>query len=93
MDVPFINFADGDLIIQTTKANRTHQFRVYRGILTLHSVVFRDMFTNPAMDWLYLQRDEVTGTSMLLLEDDPADLDRFLKAIYDRRSVRRLSRR
>ncbi|KAJ7698469.1 hypothetical protein B0H16DRAFT_1706006 [Mycena metata] len=58
-------FDDGNIILQVEST----QFRIFRGILSLHSSVFRDMFTIP------LPKDEPTvdGCPVVVLSGDTAE--------------------
>jgi hypothetical protein len=72
-------FDDGNIILQ---AGSTH-FKVYRGILSAHSEVFRAMFTIPQ------PANEIIsdGCSIVRLSDSAKDWHHVLHALYLGRSV------
>ncbi|KAF7362182.1 hypothetical protein MVEN_00564300 [Mycena venus] len=66
-------FADGGLVIQA----ETTLFRVYRELLALHAVVFRDMLTIPTPD----DAEVMEGCPLVRLPDNAEDTAYFLKAL------------
>ena len=63
------------LVIDTTS------FRVHRSILSLHSEVFKHMFSIPGMEG---HSELIDGLPVVrLLDDDPFELGLFLEALYD----------
>ncbi|KAF8209431.1 hypothetical protein K438DRAFT_1666173 [Mycena galopus ATCC 62051] len=66
-------FEDGNLIIQ---AGNT-QYRVYRGVLAMHSPVFHDMFALPQPP----DSELVNGCALVRLADSEEEVTSFLKAI------------
>jgi hypothetical protein len=64
-------FEDGSVVLSAEK----REFRVHRSLLSLHSVVFRDMFSIP-------QRSDLPE-GPIELHDDPDDLAHLLHALYD----------
>lgn len=40
-------FSDGDIVLATTDADDSRLFRVHKGVLAQHSIVFKDMFYFP----------------------------------------------
>lgn len=73
-------FDDGNIILQAEKT----LFRVYSGFLGARSSVFRDMlsFPPPAEG-----NDKLDGCPIVVLYDSARDVNYFLKAIFDSRSV------
>ncbi|PSR72331.1 hypothetical protein PHLCEN_2v11779 [Hermanssonia centrifuga] len=78
-------FEDGNIILIAEET----AFRVHRGVLSLHSEVFRNMFLVPQPS------DVVEGGSTMLglgcpfvrLHDTPEDLAMFLSILYGKRSI------
>lgn len=71
---------DGNIIFQA----EGKQFKVYRGLLSLQSTIFRDMFTVPQ----YSAGDSfVEGCPVVHLSDAAADLEFALEAIFLRKYV------
>ncbi|KAL0063923.1 hypothetical protein AAF712_009113 [Marasmius tenuissimus] len=68
-------FEDGNLIL----ASNNVYFRVYKGILALHSPVFQDMVNFPQPRNV----DEFEGCPVVRIYDEPADVMHFLKALHD----------
>ncbi|KAF7329476.1 BTB domain-containing protein [Mycena kentingensis (nom. inval.)] len=74
-------FFDGNIVVQA--GNR--RFKVYKGILAAHSVVFRDMLAlaSAAPEIQAIDSDDlVDGCPLVALQDDEEDLANFLKAIF-----------
>lgn len=71
-------FSDGTIVLQVSAT----QFRVYRGILSANSPVFRDMFAVPQP-----QEDGelVEGCSVVHLQDSVNDWKCVLNALHERR--------
>ncbi|KAJ7061513.1 hypothetical protein C8F01DRAFT_1369043 [Mycena amicta] len=70
-------FDDGDLVLQAGNA----QYRVYRVVLGMHSLVFRDMlaFPQPAAS----DSERVEGQPLVHLPDLEREVTPFLKALFD----------
>ncbi|KAF7353921.1 BTB domain-containing protein [Mycena venus] len=68
-------FEDGNLVIQA--GNK--QYRVYRGVLAMHSPVFQDMFSFPQPPGSHL----VEGCPLVNLPDSEVEVTSFLRAIFD----------
>jgi len=71
---PDLWFEDGTIILQA----ETRLFRVYKGILSLHSSVFRDMFSFPQPN----DQSLVEGCMVVVVHDSAEDMTEFLKAIH-----------
>ncbi|KAH8103818.1 hypothetical protein BXZ70DRAFT_665594 [Cristinia sonorae] len=67
-------FPDGTVIL---RAEETH-FRVYSGILSLHSPIFRDLFTLPQP----LDDEVYDGCPVVSLQDGAEELGEFLKVLH-----------
>jgi len=72
---PDIWFEDGSIVLQAELT----QFRVYRGILSANSPIFRDMFSLPQPN----EGELVEGCPVVTLFDSAVDLSHFLRAIHD----------
>ncbi len=76
---PTLYYEDGNVILATS----TTLFKVYRGTLTRHSLVFKDILSLPQPD-----SDEGMGrfedVDVVHLHDDPVSLACFLSALYDK---------
>ncbi|KAH8823246.1 hypothetical protein DL96DRAFT_1502436 [Flagelloscypha sp. PMI_526] len=74
-------YEDGGIVLRA--GNRL--FRVYRGILIQQCEVFKDMFTvvQPSVS----EEDMYDGCPLILLQDDVDEMEWFLKAIFDSRSL------
>lgn len=68
-------FEDGTVVLQTEGTI----FRVYRGILSSSSVVFRQMFTIPQPE----TTETYMGCPLVHLQDSAEELANYLKAIHD----------
>ncbi|TCD61854.1 hypothetical protein EIP91_007823 [Steccherinum ochraceum] len=68
-------FEDGNLILVTQKV----AFKVFRGIISQHSEIFRDMFDMPQP----ARQDKVDGCLMVNLSDSPEDLVCLLSALHN----------
>lgn len=73
--IPDLWFEDGNVILQAEQSF----FRVYTGILSARSTVFRDMFSFPQPE----TEDLMEGCPIIVLHDSAEDVNYFLKAIYD----------
>jgi hypothetical protein len=71
-------FNDGTVVLQVAET----QFRVYRGILSAHSLVFRDMFAMPQPAG---GEELVDGCSVVHMHDSVEDWRLVLKALHGRR--------
>ncbi|KAJ6500862.1 hypothetical protein C8R45DRAFT_979372 [Mycena sanguinolenta] len=69
-------FEDGNLVISAGNS----QYRVYRGILALHSPVFQDMFSFPQPP--DSDSEMVDGCPIVRLTDAEEEVTSFLKAIF-----------
>ena len=72
-------FNDGNVILHV----ETTQFRVHRGVLSMHSEIFRGMFTVPQP--AVVEGDVVEGCSVVKLPERAMDWEFVLKALYGRR--------
>jgi len=68
-------FTDGNVVLEAEET----QFRVHRGILALHSTVFKDMFEMPQPS----EEPTVEGCPVVQLSDTAADVERLLNAVYN----------
>lgn len=68
--------SDGNVILQAEST----QFRVHKSVLSMHSTVFRDMFTVPQPD----EQPKVEGCPIVHLSDAARDVDCLLGAFYAR---------
>ncbi|KAH8823705.1 hypothetical protein DL96DRAFT_1818495 [Flagelloscypha sp. PMI_526] len=77
--VPHLWFSDGGIVLQA--GNRL--FRVYQGILSARSTIFRDMFSlaDPGNDMS--PRNTYEGCPLIVLQDDEDETESFLKAVFD----------
>jgi hypothetical protein len=67
-------FEDGNIILETEQT----QFRVYRGILSRYSVVFKDMFDLSGPD----VEGDVEGCPVVHLSDNTKELQHALNALH-----------
>lgn len=79
-------FNDGNIVIVVEDKG----FRVHKGILSQHSVVFKDMFAaetplgSGMLGCAGSVHDEVDGIPAVQLQgDSPTDFSNFLKLVYD----------
>lgn len=74
-------FEDGNIVLQ---AGGT-QFKVYRGILSQSSSVFKDMFSLPQPP----EKDEdlIEGCPIVHLSDSVKEVEHMLEALYQRKCV------
>jgi len=71
-------FNDGNIVLQAEMA----QFRVHRGVLAVHSVIFNNLFSLSGL----VEGDEmVEGCAVVHLSDTAEDLQHVLKALYESR--------
>ncbi|KAH8823707.1 hypothetical protein DL96DRAFT_1615288 [Flagelloscypha sp. PMI_526] len=70
-------FSDGGVVLQAGPS----LFRVYQGILSAQSTVFRDMFSfaQPATD----EANTYEGCPLIILHDDEREAESFLRALFD----------
>jgi hypothetical protein len=68
-------FNDGNIVLQAELS----QFRVYRGILSAHSVVFEDMFAIAKPDG----EGDAEGCPVVHLPDSAEDLRIVLEVLHD----------
>ena len=68
-------FADGNVILEAEE----RQFRVHRGILAMHSTVFKDMFEMPQPS----EEPTVEGCPVVKLSDTAADVEHLLSVVYN----------
>jgi hypothetical protein len=66
-------FNDGNIVLQA----ETTQFKTYKGTLSSHSTVLKDLFEN-------METKGVDGCPLLLLDDNALDVDIILPALTDR---------
>lgn len=71
---------DGNVVLQAEGT----QFKVYRGILSLNSPVFKDMFSLPQPT---SGEELVEGCPVVHLSDSAADVTYVLQAFFQRRCV------
>lgn len=76
----FLWLADGNVVIQAEAT----QYKVYRGLLTLHSAIFNDMFALPQPP-LELGEQFVEGCAVVHLSDTAADVSIVLETLFLRR--------
>lgn len=74
-------FADGNIIIQVSYPDKTQErlYKLHRGVLGHHSTIFKDLFEVASSN----SSQTFEGLPFVDLHDDPADLDYFLRALYD----------
>nr|GAT49448.1 predicted protein [Mycena chlorophos] len=68
-------FDDGNIVLQAGYA----QYKVFRGILARHSVVFQDMFAFPQPP----DEESVDGCPLVHLPDAEVEVTPFLKALFE----------
>ena len=69
-------FDDGNIILVAGGTG----FRLHKGILSRHSVVFGDMFSFPqSAD----SSEQFDGCPVVYMTDDPLDLGHILSVLYD----------
>lgn len=66
-------FDDGNIVLQAEDT----VFRVYKGVLACHSVIFKDMFDLPQPN--EVQRYD--GCELVVIPESSQDLEIFLKAL------------
>jgi hypothetical protein len=71
-------FEDGTVVLQVQNT----LYHVYRGLLTLQSVVFRDTFSIPQPS-AESEKNGIEGCPVVQLHDKAEDFTRFMKAIHD----------
>ncbi|KAF4615852.1 hypothetical protein D9613_012381 [Agrocybe pediades] len=67
-------FDDGNVVLQAEKT----QFRVHRSVLSLHSSVFRDMFSAPLLHG----DSTVDGCPLVIVQDTSMDWENILSVLY-----------
>ena len=74
-------FADGNIIIQASFPDKTREnlYKLHRGVLGYHSTIFKDLFEVASSN----SSQTFEGLPLVDLHDDPADLECFLRALYD----------
>jgi len=72
-------YTDGSIVLVAEKT----AFRVHGTILAANSEIFKDMFAIPQSATPDPDAETYEGCPVLRLQDSPADLKHFLKAIYD----------
>jgi hypothetical protein len=72
-------FDDGNLIIQSGEKT----FRVYRGILSSASSIFRDMLSLAVTD----EEQAIDGCPVVHVSDPTADISFFLRSLHDTECV------
>ena len=73
-------FEDGNIVLEV----ETSRFKVYGGILALHSAIFRDMLAIPKPAVLDAS-ETVDGCPAVRLEDRANDWEYVLAAIFERK--------
>lgn len=73
-------FEDGNLIIEV----ETSRFKVYGGLLALHSAIFKDMLAMPRPA-IHDASDYVDGCPIVRLEDHVDDWGFVLAALFERK--------
>lgn len=68
-------FTDGNVILEAEET----QFRVHRGVLAMHSTVFKDMFEMPQPSEGLTEE----GCPVVHLSDTAADVEHLLNAVYN----------
>ena len=76
-------YSDGSIVLQA----ETTVFRVYSGILSQYSPVFRGLFTVPQPE----SPEQYDGCPLVKLPDAERDIRYFLEAIHDIRSAQCLT--
>jgi len=71
-------FDDGNVILQAENT----QFRVHRSLMSLHSNVFKDMFSMPQPTDTMTMRS-VDGCPVITLFDKASDLEYILSIFYE----------
>lgn len=71
-------FEDGNVILQTQDT----LFRMYKGILSRESPVFKDMFSMPQSSTT-TQSCHSSGCPLVTIWDDPSTMELFLVALLD----------
>lgn len=74
-------FEDGNIVLEAGRK----QFKVHRGILALHSSVFKDMLSVPQPP--SSDQDSVDGCAVVRLSDSAEDLEIVLRALIKREYV------
>lgn len=67
-------FKDGNIVLQT----RSKQYRVHQSVLSVHSSVFRDMFSIPQPD----EQKTIDGCPVVDLVDPSEEWDTLLELMY-----------
>jgi hypothetical protein len=73
-------FPDGNIILEA----RNRRFKVHHGVLSLHSPVFKDMFTLPIAGNVPAQEGE---PPVVVLHDAGMDVEYMLREFYGYRCV------
>lgn len=76
---------DGNIVL----AAEGKYFRVHRSVLSAHSEVFKDMFDSSCPHLNEAEKEFIELCPVIHLHDSATDVQMMLKAMYDRRSVRR----
>ncbi|PCH44594.1 hypothetical protein WOLCODRAFT_77087 [Wolfiporia cocos MD-104 SS10] len=72
-------YIDGSVVLVTEKT----AFRVHGTIMAAHCEIFKDMFAMPQPAISDPDTETYDGCQVLRLQDSPANMKHFLKAIYD----------
>ena len=75
---PRLWFADGNVVLEAERV----QFKVFRGILGLHSTVFANLFQDAHPDGVVGDDSGVDGCPLIRLADTAADVEIMLNALY-----------
>lgn len=77
---PDLYFATGDVILSANGDDAKYLFCVHMTVLSHHSPIFQDMFALPVNADTNETHD---GLPVVHLYDDFADVDKFLRALYN----------
>ncbi|KZV62348.1 hypothetical protein PENSPDRAFT_692599 [Peniophora sp. CONT] len=77
-------FSDGNIILRAYSANNhTYTFfRVHKSLLGMNSVFFRDLFGGDSSSVFDASSEQYEGLPVMDMQDDPKDLEDFLRALY-----------
>lgn len=77
-------FSDGTIILRAHSAEKCTYtlFRVHKSILAINSTFFRDLFDGTSADMFDAASAKHEGFPLMDMQDDPKDLEDFLRAIY-----------
>lgn len=79
-------FVDGNIILRAYCADkRAHSlFRVHKSLLALNCLFFRDLFgdSSDSSNLFDASSDKYDGLPVMDMQDDPQDVESFLRALY-----------